>query len=226
MARTEDKTRLNEAFAQVAKGLAHANRIELLEFLAQGERDVESLARCSGLSVANASHHLRLLRGCGLIRSRQAGQRVLYRLSSDEVVLLIARLHRVAVENLPELDRLLAERFPAERPGSSLSPVELERLLRERPVRLIDLRPGLEYDAGHIPGAECRDLDWLRALPPGGAEAGEYVVYCRSSFCLAPYRAVEILETKGLSARRLEGGFPAWRIGGLPVERAPEPGRE
>ncbi|MGE4292622.1 MAG: ArsR/SmtB family transcription factor [Desulfovibrio sp.] len=220
MARTEDKTRLNEAFAQVAKGLAHANRIELLELLAQGERDVDSLSQCSGLSVANTSHHLRLLRQCGLIRSRQEGQRVIYRLCSDEVVLLILQLHRVAVDNLPELDRLLAERFPVDRPGSSVSPQELARLLHEHPVRVLDLRPAPEYAAGHVPGAQCHSLESLQELPAASGDQ-ECVVYCRGAFCLAPYRAAEILAAKGYCVRRLEGGFPAWRISGLSVEREP-----
>lgn len=220
MARTEDKRRLNEAFAAVAKGLAHANRIELLELLAQGERDVESLAQASGMSVANTSHHLKQLRHCGLIHNRQEGQRVIYALSDDRVITLISLLHGVAMQNLPELDRLLAERFPADAPLDPLSPDQLDQLIRQAPVRVFDLRPAAEHAAGHVPGAECATLEALRALP---AVAGRPVcaVYCRGTFCLAPHRAAYILAGKGYSVKSLHGGFPAWRLSGKPIACAP-----
>jgi len=77
------KKRLFEQFARVAKALASANRLELLEALAQGERSVDALAQASGMSVANTSHHLQILRDSGLALSRKEGLQVFYRLSDD-----------------------------------------------------------------------------------------------------------------------------------------------
>src|SRR5512139_3181983 len=92
-------------FARVGKALSSGNRLELLEFLAQGERSVEALAKVAGLSVANTSQHLQLLRQTGLVQARKEGQHVLYRLSGDDIVSLVESLRRVAENRLAEGNR-------------------------------------------------------------------------------------------------------------------------
>ena len=62
MAPIAPKKKLFENFARVGKAVASANRLELLEALAQGERGVDGLAQASGMSVANTSRHLQILR--------------------------------------------------------------------------------------------------------------------------------------------------------------------
>ena len=62
MHRHNPKHQLQEQFAQVAKALSHAHKLELLELLAQGERSVEVLTNVADLSVANTSRHLQQLR--------------------------------------------------------------------------------------------------------------------------------------------------------------------
>jgi DNA-binding transcriptional ArsR family regulator len=70
------KRSLYHALARVAQALASGNRLQLLEFIAQGERSVEQLAAMAGLSVANTSQHLHGLRRAGLVDPRKHGQRV------------------------------------------------------------------------------------------------------------------------------------------------------
>ena len=70
MPRRRLKDRLYEQLARIGKAAGSGRRLELLEILAQGERTVEKLARETGLSVANASHHLRVLRQARLVDSR------------------------------------------------------------------------------------------------------------------------------------------------------------
>src|SRR5579883_2149699 len=65
MSSERPKQILYEQFAEVAKGVAHGHRLEILELLAQGELSVEVLAERAGLSIANASQHLRLMRRVG-----------------------------------------------------------------------------------------------------------------------------------------------------------------
>ena len=77
------KRALYAEFAKVAKALAHGSRLELLEFVAQGETSVETLAQRCGLSIANASQHLQHLRRTGLVAARRDNKFVLYRLASD-----------------------------------------------------------------------------------------------------------------------------------------------
>jgi ArsR family transcriptional regulator len=52
---TSPKSQVFEQFADLARVLGHANRLELLEYVAQGERSVDRLAQLAGLSVASES---------------------------------------------------------------------------------------------------------------------------------------------------------------------------
>jgi DNA-binding transcriptional ArsR family regulator len=77
--------------ARVAKAVGHANRLELLEFVAQGPRSVDELAGMTKLSVANASKHLQELRQAGLVKARKEGVRVFYEVAGPDVVICWAR---------------------------------------------------------------------------------------------------------------------------------------
>ncbi len=205
-------------FASVAKALGHANRLELLDFVAQGESSVDALAKRSGLTVANTSQHLHQLRRAGLLTSRQAGKRVLYRLHDDSVLGLTAALQRVAERNLAEVKEIVNGYF-LER--DALDPVSRAELLNRMDtglVTVLDVRPVDEYRAGHLPGAlniTVAELDSRLNEIPGGPEI---VAYCRGAFCVLAFEAVAILRTNGFDAWRLEDGFPEWRVAGLPVE--------
>ncbi len=213
------KKALFEQFAQVAKALANANRLELLEFLAQGERTVEVLAGLAGLSVANASQHLRHLARVGLVRSHKEGLYVHYALTGESVVVLLGALRAAAENNLAEIGRLVDTYLKAK---DSLEPVSKDELLsrsRQGLVTVLDVRPPEEYAAGHLPGAiniPLADLPRRSGELPSGQEV---IAYCRGPYCVLAYDAVAALRAKGMAARRLEGGLPEWRLAGLPVKR-------
>ncbi len=205
-------------FAQVARALGHANRLELLEFLAQGERSVESLARAAGLSVANASQHLQQLRQAGLVVSRKVGQRVWYRLSGDDVMRLFGALREVAERHRAEVQRLVDDYL---RVKDRLEPVPADELLaraREGLVTVLDVRPPEEYAAGHLPGAINIPLEELASRLHELAGSEEIVAYCRGPHCVLAFEAVARLREASLVAHRLAGGLPEWRLAGLPVE--------
>ena len=147
------KKKIFEIFARVAKALASANRLELLEALAQGERSVEGLAQASGMSVANTSHHLQTLRESGLAKSRKEGTQVIYSLSDERIPALLSDIRYVAERHLAEVDRIVRENFDSR---DNLTPVrrdELLGLVKSGGAMVIDVRPPTEYDAGHIEGA-------------------------------------------------------------------------
>src|ERR671922_2220505 len=100
-------------FAAVAKSLAHAHRLELLEQLAQGERSVEVLAERTGLSVANTSQHLQQMRQAAIVTARRKGRFVFYRLADEAVLDLLAALRRIAERNSAEVERLIRSYFDA-----------------------------------------------------------------------------------------------------------------
>lgn len=211
------KSTLYGQLARVARALSNAGRLKILEYVAQGERSVDALARMSGLSVANTSKHLQTLRQAGLVTSRKEGLRVYYLLSGDDVVALISALRAVAEHRVAEVERLV-RLWRAHR--DEMEPVPANELLsraRDGLVTVLDVRPAEEFAAGHIPGAINVPLDRLEGLLSRLPRRKEIVAYCRGPYCLMSFDAVELLRKRGWRARRLENGFPEWRAAGLPV---------
>jgi len=205
-------------FARVGKALSNSNRLELLEFIAQGERSVDDLARVSDLSVANTSQHLQQLRQSGLVTTRKEGLKVYYSLSGEDVIMLLDTLRGVAERHLAEVDRLVNTYLTIK---DDLEPIPRDELLsraRDGLVTVLDVRPPEEYAAGHVPGAVNVPLTDLEAHLDELDLAQEIVAYCRGPHCLLAFDAVDRLRKKGLKARRLEDGFPEWKTSGLPFE--------
>lgn len=205
-------------FAAVARALGHAHRLELIEHLAQGERTVETLARRSELSVANASQHLQQLRRAGLVASRREGRHVIYRLSDDAVLTLFSSLRTVAERNVAEIDRIVRSYFTD---LDDLEPVSREALLarlRDGRVTVLDVRPADEFAMGHLPGALNVPLDTLEQRLQELDPDQEIVAYCRGAYCVLSFEAVAALRGRGFNVHRLEDGYPEWRAAGLPVE--------
>jgi rhodanese-related sulfurtransferase len=103
--------------------------------------------------------------------------------------------------------------------GDGLEPItrhELAERLQRGDVSVIDVRPDAEFEAGHIAGARSLPLAELQrrldALPPDR----EVVAYCRGPYCVYAHEAVRRLTAAGRRARRLEDGWPEWRLAGLP----------
>jgi len=212
------KHNLFAQFARVGKALSSGNRLELLEYLAQGERSVEELGKVAGLTLANTSQHLQQLRQAGLVATRKEGLKVYYRLSGDDVIGLLDALRAVAERHVAEVERLVNTYLTVK---DSLEPVPRAELLarvRDGLVTVLDVRPPEEYAAGHVPGAINIPLAELeRRLDELGKEQ-EIVAYCRGPHCVLAFDAVARLREKGLKARRLEDGYPEWKAEGLPVE--------
>jgi rhodanese-related sulfurtransferase/DNA-binding transcriptional ArsR family regulator len=204
--------------AEVAKAFGNTHRVEILELLAQGEKSVEALARRAGLSVANASQHLRFMRSAGLLTSRREGKQVLYQVSDSSIIDTLVVLRRVAERNLAEVREALGGYFHERDSMEPVSREELAGRLRDGLVTLIDVRPEDEYEAGHLPGSisiPLRELTHrLRDIP----KSLEIVAYCRGPYCVFAFEAVALLRDNGFKARRLEDGYPEWRAAGLRVE--------
>jgi rhodanese-related sulfurtransferase len=220
MSNANFKGDLFEQFARIGKALSSGKRLEMLEFLAQGERSVESLAQMTGLSVANTSQHLQQLRQAGLVSARKEGLYVFCRLAGDDIVRLLAALREVGQEHLAEVDKLVKLYLDS---TDSLEPVSVKELVQRAKkglVTVIDVRPPEEYAAGHIRGAINVPLTDLKKRLNEIQSDREIVAYCRGPYCLMAFEAVAELRKKGRRARRLEDGFPEWKSAGLPVDRA------
>ncbi len=211
------KDAIYEQFARIGKAVSSPKRLELLDLLCQGERTVEALAKETGLTVANASQHLQVLRATRLVETEKVGLFVTYRLA-DETVCEFYRAMRVLAESrLAEVEQI-KRRFLEGKEG--MEPVDrdaLVELIREGEVIILDVRPVEEYNAGHIPGALSIPLKELKLHLAELPRDQEIVAYCRGPYCVLSVQAVEMLRAQGFSAVRLEEGIQDLRAIGFPI---------
>jgi rhodanese-related sulfurtransferase len=204
--------------AEIAQALGHVHRLELLEHLGQGERNVEDLAARANLTLANTSRHLQILRRAALVEGRRDGKRIYYRLAGEEAVVgLLLALSRVGERNSAEIARVMASYFRARDEFEPVSRDELLDRLRCGSATVLDVRPEDEFEQGHLPEALNIPLSQLeRRLAELPADQ-EIVAYCRGPWCVLSFEAVALLRQRGYRVRRLEDGFPEWKMAGMPV---------
>jgi rhodanese-related sulfurtransferase len=203
--------------ARVGHALASASRLSLLDLLRQGPRTVEVLAREAGLTLANASQHLKVLRQARLVEAEKRGIHVSYRLGGPPVDDFYRALRGLAEARLAEVQQI-AQEFVQKR--GSLRAVDAKRLLerlRAGEVTILDVRPVEEYQAGHIRGARSVPLDELRKRLKELPKGREIVAYCRGPYCILAPQAVSLLQARGRRAVALGDGVAEWRARGLPV---------
>ncbi|HET8822641.1 MAG TPA: metalloregulator ArsR/SmtB family transcription factor [Thermoleophilaceae bacterium] len=210
MSTRQTKDALFEAIAVMGKAFASPRRLELIDLLAQGARGVEQLARASGQSVANASQHLQALHAAGVVTRERDGTRVNYSLAGPDVLELWLELRNASATRVAEVERAARNYLGGE--VAAISRDELLKRLRHSDVVLIDVRPAEEFDAGHIDGAVSIPLDELDERLAELPADSEIVAYCRGALCAYAHEAVRTLRARGRSARRLEGGWPEWRL--------------
>ena len=170
------------------------------------------------MSVANTSHHLQTLREGGLVQSRREGLQVIYSLSDNDIPKLLSGIGRVAQRQVAEVEQIVRENFDRRDGFTPVKRDELQRLLKQGEAMVIDVRPESEFRAGHIPGAVNIPIDTLPQRLKTLPKQQEIVAYCRGPYCLFAIEAIELLRQQGLSARRLEDGFPEWKAERLPIE--------
>jgi len=212
------KNQLYEQFARIGKALSSAHRLELLEVLAQGEHSVEELAKETGMSVANASQHLQVLRAAQLVEVRREGVYIYYYLADERVFTLWQTMRHVGEARIAEIDRIVQTYLHDRNQLQPIGAAELLHRLVEGNVILLDVRPVEEYAAGHLPDALSIPVTELEARLLELPQDREIVAYCRGPYCVFADEAVTLLRSNGYNARRLEQGLPDWRALGLPIE--------
>jgi rhodanese-related sulfurtransferase/DNA-binding transcriptional ArsR family regulator len=218
MGSSSAKAALFDALSSVARALGNGRRAEIVDVLAQGERSVDELAVEISQSVANTSQHLQVLAKAGLVRARRDGTRVYYRLASNGVGDLWAAVRDAAARHVAEVS-VLTDEYLGERNGvEQVTAAELEQRLARGDAVVLDVRPELEYRAGHIVGARSAPLARFESLFSELPHRKEIVAYCRGPYCVYADDAVRLLRERGLKASRLDVGYPEWRRSGLPVE--------
>jgi rhodanese-related sulfurtransferase len=212
MQKREFKDKIYTVLAKLVKAMANPHRLEIIDLLGQAERSVEEIATETGMSVANASQHLQVLKQSKLVEIRRNGNFILYRLASDDIYKFWRDLRDIGTSSLAEVEKLVRD-FRAKK--NSLKPVRLEDLLsrmQSSNIILLDVRPEHEYKAGHIPNSINIPIDQLPARIGELKKSKQYIAYCRGPFCVFADDAVQFLVQKGFKANRLEEGYPDWKI--------------
>jgi DNA-binding transcriptional ArsR family regulator len=215
-----DRTRKDALFAEfaaVGKVLGNPGRLELLDLLSQGPRSVESLAEAAGLGMSTCSAHLQTLREAGLVESRRDGKRVYYSLAGSDVAGLWDHLRRVAQSHRPHTE-LARRAYLGPEDTAAVDTDELLRRLASGDVVILDVRPGTEFAAGHLPGAINVPLEELAGRIGELPRNHQIVAYCRGRYCVLAHDAVRLLTAEGLAASRAADGVLEWRIAGVRIE--------
>ena len=215
------KDALYEQLARIGKALAAPRRLELLDLLGQAPRTVEGLAEQTGMSVANTSQHLQVLRAAGLVEAEKDGLYVTYRLASPEVAEFSLSLRSLAETRLAEMERVKRQFFATEDGIDVVGGKELLGRVRRGEAVLLDVRPAAEFDAGHLSGAISIPHDELKRRLAELPKRREIVAYCRGPYCIFAIEAVKLLRSRGFKAARIEDGVAEWRARGLPIESSP-----
>lgn len=218
MTQDQRQFRFFQEVAELARAAGNAQRLMLLQHIAQAERPVERLAELSGLTIANASQHLQQLKRSNLVLSRREGKNILYRLGNGPVVELIGALTRLAEFNRAEIRALVDDSYNRKDSLEGISRQELLSRIHDNTVTILDVRPQEEFAAGHLPGAINIPIGELEARLSELPGRHEIVAYCRGARCVFSSDAAMLLRSKGRPARHFSDGFPSWKAAGLSVE--------
>jgi rhodanese-related sulfurtransferase len=214
------KDKLNEQFAKIGHALSSPKRLELLELLHQCEKSVETLVENTGMSVANTSQHLQVLRGAGLVETRREGIYVFYRLADQQVSDLVSNMKRVAQSRLAEVERVISDLTQDLGEVESMDRGQLLKLAKAGKIVVLDVRPEDEYLAEHIPHALSIPLVQLKSHLNKLPQNQKIVAYCRGPYCVLSGQAVRVLRSRGFNASLLGDGMDEWKAAGMPVVRA------
>jgi len=198
--------------SKLLKAISNPSRLRIIEMLSQGEMPVEEIARGTGMSIANASQHLQVLKNSNIVRYRKEGHYVFYILASDEFLSMYRQITRYAVNEIAELEKMINRQRDSYNTHDAVSFDELEQMAGSDNVLLLDLRSTNEFEFGHIKGAVSIPMQELIINLKTLNKEKEIIAYCRGPFCLLADEAVKILRESGYRARRLEEGYPEWKV--------------
>ena len=218
MEKREFKDNVYNELAKITKSMANPHRLEIIELLAQGEFSVEQIATYTGLSVANASQHLQILKLAYLVDINRHGNFIYYRLSDGNVFKAWKAMRDLGVERIATIEKVVKDFRKSKFDFETVTIDGLIGKLRSGKVTILDVRPESEFKQGHIADAISIPINELSKRLKDIPKQTEVVAYCRGPFCLYADEAIRILSKAGYKVARLEEGFPDWKLQGLPVE--------
>ncbi len=211
------KDAIYRQLAKITKALANPHRMEVIDLLAQGAFSVDEIAHNTGMSVANASQHLQILKVAGLVDIKKEGNFIFYSLIDEKVFDAWRNLRDLGVKRNDEIEATMHE---FRKNHHAMEPVSIDELLKKLSnggVLLLDVRSAKEFMCGHIDQALSMPFDELALRMGELSKEMEIIAYCRGPFCVYADQAVELLLKEGFKANRMAEGYPDWKSKNLPV---------
>lgn len=208
----EFKDAMYDGLSKVLKALSNPFRLEIIEMLSQGEKSVEGIVQTTNLSIANASQHLQVLKNNNIVKSRKEGHYVYYSLISDDLLSLYQHVIKYAVKEIAELEKIMNRQREDNKSLDAISIDELESMIKNENILLMDVRPSIEFEFGHITGAISFPMNELMKQLKSIKKDKNIIAYCRGPFCVLADEAVKILSEQGYNVRRLNEGYPEWKM--------------
>jgi rhodanese-related sulfurtransferase/predicted transcriptional regulator len=215
----EFKDAMYDGLAKLLKALANPARLEIIEMLSQGEKSVEGIVQSTNLNFANASQHLQVLKNNNIVKSRKEKQYVYYSLVNIEFLSLYQHITKYATHEIAELEKIMNRQREDNKSLNAVNLDELETMIGNENVLLLDVRPTTEFEFGHITGAVSVPMNELLCCLKDFSKEKEIVAYCRGPFCVLADEAVKVLSENGYNVRRLDEGYPEWKIRQLELNR-------
>ncbi len=211
------KDNIYDQFARIGKAIASSKRLEILDLLCNASRTVEAIAKETGMSVANASRHLQVLRTARLIHSEKMGQHVRYRLADKHVCDFYKSMMTLAENRLAEIDQFTRDYLAGKEDLEAVDEKTLLERVRNNEVIVLDVRPGEEYKAGHLSGALSIPLKEIEERLSQLPRDRDIIAYCRGPYCVLSVKAIEMLRQKGFHAMRIKESVTDFARLGFPV---------
>ena len=208
----EFKDAIYDGLSKLLKALSNPYRLEIIEMLSQGEKSVEGIVQVTGLSFANASQHLQVMKNNNIVKSRKEGHYVYYSIVNDDFLIMYQQIGKYAMREITELEKIMNRQREDNKSTNAVSLNELESMIEQENVLLLDVRPSIEFEFGHITGAVSVPMNELMDKLKLLTKDKEIVAYCRGPFCVLADEAVKILKEQGYNIRRLDEGYPEWKV--------------
>jgi rhodanese-related sulfurtransferase/predicted transcriptional regulator len=215
----EFKDAMYDGLAKLLKALANPARLEIIEMLSQGEKSVDGIVQSTNLNFANASQHLQVLKNNNIVKSRKEKQYVYYSLVNNEFLSLYQHITKYATHEIAELEKIMNRQREDNKSLNAVNLDELETMIGNENVLLLDVRPTTEFEFGHITGAVSLPMNELLCCLKDFSKEKEIIAYCRGPFCVLADEAVKVLSENGYNVRRLDEGYPEWKIKQLELNR-------
>ncbi|EZH71443.1 hypothetical protein ATO12_07545 [Aquimarina atlantica] len=218
MNKQEFKNSIYQEIANVGKALANPYRLRILNLISQDDYSVEQIADEIGVSIANASQHLQVLKKVKLLKTTKKGHYVIYSLSNKNVYTLWNSLQSFSLQNSLEIQATL-QNFKQEK-FATVPSINIDKIMANNnldDLYFLDVRPEKEFKKEAIANAKSIPIESLKDNIAQLPKNQQIIVYCRGPLCVFADEAVQYLQEKGYDAIRLQEEVLEWKQKGLPV---------